>query len=442
MTAPSFAEALRVWTRVALLSFGGPAGQIGVMHRIVVEEKRWIDERRFLHALNYCMLLPGPEAQQLAIYLGWLLHGWRGGIVAGTLFVLPGFVAILLASLLYAGYQDTLVVTALFFGLKPAVTAIVIDALIRIGRRALRGPVLKLLALGAFVAMFCFRVPFGFVLLAAALVGLIADPARHGREPAGAEVGAEPMAAIADRAPRPLARTAWIAGLGLLLWGLPVAALWLALGRSHVLVELGVFFSQVAVMTFGGAYAVLSYVAQQAVHHYGWLTPGEMVDGLGMAETTPGPLIMVVQFVGYLAAYRHPGPLDPVWAGVIGSLVVTWVTFVPCFLWIFLGAPYVESLRRNRALASMLAAITAAVVGVIGNLSAWFALHVLFDRVAERHWGPLWVQVPDLTSARPASMLIAAGSLAALLGLRWGIGRTLLLAVAAGALWAVLGHGG
>jgi len=442
VNAPSFADALRTWTRVALLSFGGPAGQIAVMHRILVEEKRWIEERRFLHALNFCMLLPGPEAQQLATYLGWLLHGWRGGLAAGALFVLPGFVAILLLSLLYAGYQDTLAVTALFFGLKPAVTAVVIDALIRIGRRALRGAGLRLLALGAFAAMFFLHAPFSLVLLGAALLGLIADRVRRSRQSPGDAVAGEaarepiPDASTAGPPP-PWTRTAAIAVGGVLLWWLPVACLWIALGRSHVLVTCGLFFSQVAVMSFGGAYAVLSYVAQQAVHHYGWLTPGEMIDGLGMAETTPGPLIMVVQFVGYMAAFRNPGGLDPTWAGVIGSILVTWVTFVPCFLWIFLGAPYVETLRRNRALESMLTAITAAVVGVILNLTVWFALHVLFAEVSEARWGPFRVLVPDPSTAQPAAMLIAAGALVALLGLRWGIMRTLLAAVAVGAAWVV-----
>ncbi len=445
MSAPSLGEAVRAWVRVSLLSFGGPAGQIAVMHRILVEEKRWVGERRFLHALNFCMLLPGPEAQQLATYLGWLLHGWRGGLIAGTLFVLPGFLAILALSMLYAGQQGTVLVTALFFGLKPAVMAVVVDALIRVGRRALRGTPMVLLAGAAFVAMFFLGTPFAFILLGAATVGLVAGrrwpPPAPAHGPAVAGDDATPAFGDEPRVlPRPsLRRSLAVALAGLAAWWLPVLVLALAFGGSHVFVRLGLFFSKVAVLSFGGAYAVLAYVAEEAVGTFGWLRPAEMLDGLGMAETTPGPLIMVVQFVGYLAAFREASGLPPLWAGVVGSLVVTWVTFVPCFLWIFLGAPYVERLRGMPALAAALSAITAAVVGVILNLVAWFGLHVLFARVDELRWGPVRLLVPDPGTMSVASALIAAGAFVAMLRLRWGMAPTLLAGTAAGAAWVLAG---
>ncbi|MDP8993932.1 MAG: chromate efflux transporter, partial [Pseudomonadota bacterium] len=382
-----FGEAVRVWARIALLSFGGPAGQIAVMHRILVEEKRWIGEARFLHALNYCMLLPGPEAQQLATYIGWLMHRIRGGLVAGTLFVLPGFVAIMALSWLYAAFGNVGAVAALFLGLKAAVVAIVLDAVRRIGARALGNAAMLAIAAAAFLAIFAFDVPFPLIILTAALVGFIGGrrgmaafraAAPHGEgegTPASGTVLGDDVPAHA----RPtLGWSLRVSAVLLLLWLAPVALLLLLLGPGDVFADIGLFFSQMAVVTFGGAYAVLAYVAQQAVENYGWLRPGEMLDGLGMAETTPGPLIMVVQFVGFMGAAREASGMDPMLAGTLGALLATWVTFVPCFLWIFLGAPFSERLRGNRALGGAMRAITAAVVGVILNLALWFALHALF----------------------------------------------------------------
>src|SRR5215831_1754229 len=381
-----FGEAFRVWLRVAALSFGGPAGQIAVMHRILVDEKHWISESRFLHALNYCMLLPGPEAQQLATYVGWLMHRTAGGIMAGGLFVLPGIIAIMGLSYIYAAYGHVWYIEALFFGLKAAVLAIVLQALVRVGRRALRNRVMLAFAAIAFVAIFFFAVPFPIIIIAAGVIGFVG--ARSGRpEFAGAEhAGAGKSAAVEsllgeavpDHARPDIMRALRVGLLWLSLWLVPVAALLIALGPASTFSQIALFFSKMAMVTFGGAYAVLAYVAQQAVEHYHWLKPQEMLDGLGMAETTPGPLIMVLQFVGFMAAYRDPGTLPPMLAATLGGLLATWVTFTPCFLWIFVGAPYIETLRGNKGLAGALNAITAAVVGVILNLSIWFALHTLF----------------------------------------------------------------
>src|SRR3982075_3756284 len=383
----SFGEAFRVWLRVAVLSFGGPAGQIAVMHRILVEEKNWISESRFLHALNYCMLLPGPEAQQLATYTGWLLPPTAGGIMAGGLFILPGVIAIMALSYVYAAFGNVGVIEALFFGLKAAVLAIVIQAVVRVGKRALRNRIMVALAAIAFVAIFFFSVPFPIIIVAAGLIGYIG--AKTGRpEFAAVEHGGGKNAAaidsmLGDELPdhvRPsVPRALKVSAVWLLLWLVPVAALLIAFGQAHVFSPIALFFSKMALVTFGGAYAVLAYVAQQAVEHYHWLQPREMLDGLGMAETTPGPLIMVLQFVGFMAAYRDPGSLSPMLAATLGGLLATWVTFTPCFLWIFVGAPYIEKLRGNKGLAGALGAITAAVVGVILNLSIWFALHTLFN---------------------------------------------------------------
>jgi chromate transporter len=361
----TFNEATRVWARVAMLSFGGPAGQIAVMHRILVEEKRWIGEARFLHALNYCMLLPGPEAQQLAIYIGWLLHRTAGGLVAGTLFVLPGAVAIMALSLVYAAFGNVAVVQALFFGLKAAVLAIVLEAVVRIGRRALKNRMMLGLAAAAFVGIFFFDVPFPLIVFMAGLIGFIGGRAglpqfgigsSHGPTMARGLTDAESAlgGAMPAHAQPTLGWSLRIGTICLVLWLGPVAALLLTLGPADVFSQIAVFFSKMAVVTFGGAYAVLAYVAQAAVETYGWLRPGEMLDGLGMAETTPGPLIMVVQFVGFMGAFRHPDALPPLTAGMLAGLLTTWVTFVPCFLWIFLGAPYIETLRTNRALAGAL----------------------------------------------------------------------------------------
>ncbi len=419
----AFAEANRVWARIALLSFGGPAGQIAVMHRILVEEKRWIGERRFLHALNFCMLLPGPEAQQLATYVGWLLHGVRGGLVAGALFVLPGFAAIMGLSWLYFAYGSVGPVEALFFGLKAAVLAIVLDAVRRIGARALTSAPLVAVAVAAFIAIFFLGVPFPLIVLAAALIGLAGGLAGlaafaggGGHGPAGATL-ADADSALGEQVPdhvRPGWRRSGRIGLLLvLLWLAPVGLLVLTLGPDHVFSRIGTFFSTMAVVTFGGAYAVLAYVAQQAVETYGWLQPGEMLDGLGLAETTPGPLIMVTQFVGFLGAARSPGGLEPMLAGTLGGILTTWVTFVPSFLFIFVGAPFSERLRGNKALSAALTAITAAIVGVVLNLALWFALHVLFGELRPVGAGPFRFDAPLLASLNlPALVLTLAAAVA------------------------------
>jgi chromate transporter len=437
-----FPDALRVWVRVALLSFGGPAGQIAVMHRILVEEKRWIGERRFLHALNYCMLLPGPEAQQLAIYVGWLLHRTIGGLVAGTLFVLPGFVSILALSVIYAGFQQVVVVQAVFFGIKAAVLAIVAHAVVRIGRRTLTGRFHLVLAAAAFVALFAFQVPFPVVILCAGLIGLsraaaIRDGARQDTG-ASAEGDREDTRAAADHTRPSVGRAVRVAAVGLSLWLVPTLVLVAVLGGGHVFSQVATFFSTMAVVTFGGAYAVLSYVAQQGVERYGWLQPGEMLDGLGMAETTPGPLIQVVQFVAFLAAFRDPGGLGPYEAAVLASVLATWVTFVPSFLWIFLGAPYMESLRANRAAQGALSSITAAVVGVVSNLALWLGLHVLFARVDTVPIPGGALPVPVWDTLNIAAAVLAAAALFAVFRLRAGTMLTLGASVAAGALMYLL----
>jgi chromate transporter len=438
----SFGEALRVWARVAALSFGGPAGQIAVMHRILVEEKRWLGERRFLHALNYCMLLPGPEAQQLAIYIGWLMHRTRGGLAAGTLFVLPGFVAIMGLSVLYALFGHVGPVTALFFGLKAAVLVVVAQAVLRVGRRSLRNPAMVALAAAAFVALFVFKVPFPLVILAAGLVGFAGGRAGLASFQAASGHGPRPANEVADRDTvlgeetpghaRPNPRWAFSVGAVLLvLWLAPVLACGLLRGWSDIFTQIGLFFSKMAVVTFGGAYAVLSYVAQEAVQTYGWLKPGEMLDGLGMAETTPGPLIIVNQFVGFMGAYRHAGGMNPLVAAVLGGMLTTWVTFTPCFLWIFLGAPFVEALRGARVLNAALAAIGAAVVGVILNLAVWFALHVLFRQMWVLHGAGLSMELPVPASLNPASGALTLA--AALAAFRFKVGMIPLLAASSAA---------
>jgi chromate transporter len=442
-----FAEALRTWLRVALLSFGGPAGQIAVMHRILVEEKRWISEERFLHALNFCMLLPGPEAQQLATYVGWLMHGARGGLVAGGLFVLPGFVAIMAFSIVYATFGHHPMIEGLFLGLKAAVVALIVEAILRIGRRALRGPLAVSIAVLAFVAIYLLHLPFPLIVLGAALFGYAWT--RSGR--AGFTAGgshARPDGAILPPVldesllmhVTPTARRArQVLAVWLPLWFVPLIVLATAAGPHHVLTEIGVFFSKMAVATFGGAYAVLAYVAQQAVQNYHWVTPTQMLDGLGLAESTPGPLIMVVQFVGFLAAYQASGIGHPLAAGVLAACLTVWVTFVPCFLWIFLGAPYVESLRRNRALSGALAAITAAVVGVIVNLALWFLLHALFATVRTQTLVPgVTLDIPVLTSLNgPLSVLIGVAFIITFV-LGWGMARMLIICSLLGIAWALL----
>ncbi len=446
-TPVTFSDALAVWWRVGLHSFGGPAGQIATMHRILVQEKRWIGEPRFLHALNYCMLLPGPEAQQLAIYIGWLLHGTRGGLVAGSLFVLPGAAVMLALSMLYTGLHGLGLVAAVFFGLKAAVLAVVLEAVARIGRRVLKTAALVSIAALAFVGIFFFQVPFPLIVLGAGIAGGLGGWIGSGLSPdhqrqGGASGDGRPVVdalldegALAHTRPR-LARALQVAAAGLALWFAPIAVVAALRGSHHVFVQESLFFSKVAVVTFGGAYAVLAYVAQQAVELRGWLQPGEMLDGLGMAETTPGPLILVLQFVGFVAAYRNPGELAPMLAGVLGAALTVWVTFVPCFLWVFLGAPYIESLRGNRRLVATLEAITAAVVGVILNLAIWFALHVLFTELETLH-GPLGLRllVPAPATLDVPALCIAAGAFAATFWLKAKMLPTLGAATAAGLVY-------
>jgi chromate transporter len=379
LARPSFAEAFRFWLKLGLISFGGPSGQIAIMHAELVERKRWIDEVRFLHALNFCMLLPGPEAQQLAIYIGWLLHRVRGGIAAGTLFVIPSAILLWALSYIYVAFGDVPSVAAIFYGLKPAVVAIVAAAVIRIGQRALRRPVMWFTAVAAFLALYFGHAPFPLVIVGAGLLGLavarlgLAD--RADVTP-GTVVRAD-AAHLSEPSPT-VGRVARVCAIGLLVWWLPILLAGIVFGTEHTIFREGIFFSKAALVTFGGAYAVLPYVSQQAVEHYHWLTGPQMLDGLGLAETTPGPLIMVLQFVGFVGAWNHPGQLAPWVAATLGAFITTWATFTPCFLWIFLGAPYVEKLRDNRLLTAALSTVTAAVVGVILNLAVWFGLHALF----------------------------------------------------------------
>ena len=425
-------QATRAWFRISLQTFGGPAGQIAVMQRELVDERRWIGERRFLHALSYCMLLPGPEAQQLAIYTGWLLNGWLGGLIAGVLFVIPGFVAILGLSWLYVAHGDTAVVTGLFLGLAPAVVAIVVQAVVRIAGRALHHRALVWLAVAAFLMLAVLGLPFPLVVLGAGAVGWALGRWRPEvmARPAIADGDDEEPPLVPDDAlhrARPSARRnlAILAG-GLVLWVAPVAAAWaLASGSRTVFTDQGLFFGGMALVTFGGAYAVLAYVAQAAVETFGWLSAGEMVRGLALAETTPGPLIMVVQFVAFLGAYRNPGDLDPWLAAVLGSMLTVWVTFVPCFLFIFLGAPYVERLRDSHTLSAALTGVTAAVVGVIANLAVYFAVHTLFARTSTVSAGPIHLDVPVWSSYVPESFLITAVAMVLVFGLKWSVLRTL-----------------
>ncbi|MGH8868609.1 MAG: chromate efflux transporter [Actinomycetes bacterium] len=441
-----FREAVRTWFAISLQTFGGPAGQIAVMQRTLVDERRWIGQRRFLHALNYCTLLPGPEAQQLAIYVGWLLNGIRGGLVAGTLFVLPGVIALLALSAVYVGAGDATVVSALFAGLAPAVLAIVAQAVVRVAGRALGHPALLGLAGAAFLALSVFGVPFPLVIAGAAAVGwalgrwapqVIRTASGHGSSDQG------PAPLIPDDALH-TARPSWgvavkVLGLGLLAWGIPVGLVAALTGTGSVFTTQSLFFSGAALVTFGGAYAVLAYVAQQAVEVYGWLAPGEMVRGLALAETTPGPLIMVVQFVAFVGAYRDPGSLDPWVAATLAALLVTWVTFVPCFVFIFLGAPYVERLRGNHALSAALTGVTAAVVGVIANLAVYFAVHTLFARTTQVAWGPAHLDVPELASLQPTGLAIGVVAAVLLFRMRWPVLRTLAACATLGLLAGLAG---
>jgi chromate transporter len=430
---PTLKQATGLWARIGLLSFGGPAGQIALMHKELVEERRWIGEQRFLHALNYCMLLPGPEAQQLAIYIGWLLHRTVGGLIAGILFVLPGALVMLALSILYMLYREAPLIEGLFFGVKAAVLAVVVEAVLRIGRRALKNRVMMAVALAAFLAIYALNVPFPLIVLMAGLSGWIGDrlaPAAFGGAAHGNDGVADEHSAVdailAHGGLDHTRPTRWhaprILAIWLPIWLGPLALIWALTGWESIWTQLGGFFSVMAVVTFGGAYAVLAYVAQAAVGSFGWLAPGEMIDGLGLAETTPGPLILVLQFVGFIASFRAAGSLDPFLAGSLGALLTTWVTFAPCFFWIFLGAPYIEALRGNRALSAALSAITAAVVGVVLNLAVWFGLHVVFDEIRTIAFG---MDVPVLSSLDWRAALLASAAMVAMLKFRAGMLATL-----------------
>ena len=431
LSRPTFAEAFRAYARIGCLSFGGPAGQIALMHREFVDERRWVDESTFLHALNFCHLLPGPEAQQLATWIGWRLHGFRGGLAAGLLFIIPGALVMFALSLLYVMAAGLGWFAALFLGIKAAVLAIVVQALLRIAGRALKTPLLRGIALASFVAIALLGLPFPLVVLAALLTGWAAARWRPDWMKL-APVKTDPV---------PPARSAWRQSIqAVLLWGAvwaaPMLLILVTLGRQHVLWDIGAFFSQLAVVTFGGAYAVLAYMAQEAVNGFGWLRPGEMADGLGLAETTPGPLILVTQFVGFLAAWRDAAPFTPLVAATLGALLTLWVTFAPCFLWIFAFAPWIDRLERAAGLKGALAAVTAAVVGVIANLSLWFALHVLFRRLERTGWG---VEFPVPSSVDLPAVLLSI--LAFLLLFRFRLGIIPMLGIcSAGGL--ILGLGG
>jgi chromate transporter len=410
--APTFEEALGVWLKIGLLSFGGPAGQIATMHKVLVDEKKWIDEQRYLSALNFCMLLPGPEAMQLATYVGWRLHGLKGALTAGLLFVIPGAIVMLALSVLYAVFGKLPLVEALFVGIKAAVLAIVIEALLRVARRALKGHVDWLIAAAAFVGIFFLAVPFPLIVLAAALVGFWRG--------LGQPVAASQSVAV------PFPQTLRTTLVWLAIWLLPLFAIASIFGFGHTIAQIGWFFSKLAVVTFGGAYAVLAYMAQDVVQHYRWLEPGQMLDGLGLAETTPGPLILVTEFVGFLAAFRSGGA-NPYLMGCLGALVTLWATFAPCFLWILAGAPYVERLNAEPRLKSALAAVTAAVVGVILNLTVWFAINSLFGRVAERAAGPLRLYIPDPATISGTTLVLTVLAVVLMFVLHRGIIATLAI---------------
>jgi chromate transporter len=440
-------EAFWVWVKVALNSFGGPVAQIAVMHRYLVEEKRWIGESRFLHALNYCMLLPGPEAQQLAIYIGWLLHKIPGGIIAGTLFVIPGFIAILILSILYAGYHDLSIVQWLFFGLKPAVLAVVIEAVLRIGKRVLKNNLVISLAGLSFIAIFFFSVPFPLIVLSAAIIGYVGGRFRPdafeanrvsdtNSDPCDSPVLDELLDRQALEHVRPSASRAFIVAISwTILWFGPIALIFAFLGSQNVYFQEFTFFSKAAVVTFGGAYAVLAYVAQQAVENHGWLTAGEMLEGLGLAETTPGPLILVLPFVGFLAAFRNPGGLPPMIAGTFGAMLTTWATFVPCFLWVLLGGPYVESLRGNKSLNAAMSSITAAIVGVVLNLAVWFALHTIFGSLREARFYGVHLNIPVWTTVNVPSLFIAGVAMLAIFRFKLGVITTIAFSAMIGIVY-------
>ena len=431
--SPTFAELVRLSAKIGCLSFGGPAGQIALMHREIVEQRGWVDEEQYLHALNLCHLLPGPEAQQLAIWIGWKLHGVKGGLAAGLLFVVPGALVILALSVLYGFAAHLVWFAALFLGIKAAVLAIVVQALLRVAGRALNTPFKTTVAALAFIALFALSAPFPLVLLSAGVLGAVAAVVRP------AWLALKPVADAPALVERPWRQSfAAIAAFGA-LWAAPLALIALTLGQQHVLWQIGLFFSKLAIVTFGGAYAVLAYMAQQAVQQFGWLSAGEMADGLGLAETTPGPLIMVTQFVGYLAAFRAPAPFTPLLAGLLGAALTTWVTFAPCFLWIFALAPWMDRLERSPRLKGALAAITAAVVGVIANLSLWFALHVLFKQGQHVALGPLQFEAPLLASLDWRAALLAGLSAWLIFKAKWGVIRVLALAALGGLVLSAAG---
>ncbi len=432
-TSVPLAETVRTFAYIGLNSFGGPTGQIALMHRVLVEEKRWISEERFLHALNFCMLLPGPEAMQLVTYVGWLLHGTRGGIIAGMLFVLPGFLAILALSILYTTLGDVGLVQGLLFGLRAAVLAIVVAAVLRIGRRVLKGSMMYGIAAAAFIALFAFQVPFPLVIGGAAVIGLFGARLRPGTF--AADLGS---AASAPHRTPTLRSALVVLATWLPIWLVPVIALQLWLGADNIFAAQSLFFSKAAVVTFGGAYAVLAYVAQQAVEVFHWIAPGEMLIGLGLAESTPGPLIMVLQFVAYIGAFREPGPLHPMIAGALASVVAAWTTFAPCFLWIFLGAPFMEAIRSRRALVVALSCISAAVVGVVLNLAVWFAANTLFGSVTERSWAGGTIPWPDWSTLDISAASVALLAAVMLFVLKRGVPFTLAVSAAAGIAWRVV----
>ena len=429
---PSFQELVGAFARIGCLSFGGPAGQVALMHREIVEEWRWLTEDQFLNALNFCHLLPGPEAQQLATWIGWRLHGWRGGLAAGLLFILPGAMVILALTLAYVLAAQATWFAALFLGVKAAVLAIVLQALIRIGGRALDTPLRQGLAGAAFLALFVLDLPFPWVVGIAAVLGALVARVRP------SWLGLSPPTDGGARAASPWAASVRSVLVWGLIWGAPMAAVFLAVGPDHVLWKIGVFFSQLAVVTFGGAYAVLAYMAQEAVQGFGWLSTPEMADGLGLAETTPGPLIMVTQFVGFLAAYRAPEPFTPLVAGLLGAGLTTWVTFAPCFLWIFSLAPWIERLQASAFLRGALSALTAAVVGAIASLSLWFALHVLFAQVGTLQAGPLRLPAPETASLDSRAAILTIVALALVFGLKWGVLRVLASCAVGGLLLLIL----
>ncbi len=427
---PSFLDIFLTFAKIGFLSFGGPAGQISLMHRMLVEDRRWISENRFLHALNYCMLLPGPEAQQLAIYIGWLLHGIRGGIAAGVLFVIPGFFVIVGLSTLYVLYHGTFWLDAVFFGLKAAVLAVVLDAVLRVGKRALKNRFMIGLAVASFIAIFAFHVPFPFLILISAFIGFFGAQAKpelfsyKGHEGKNSKIKTY-LKLKQSVIKQGFTRNACILLIGAIIWSAPVILLLLVFGHNTIFIPLALFFSKMAVVTFGGAYAVLSYVAQEAVEKFHWLSASEMLDGLALAETTPGPLILVLVYVGFIASFRAASGIDPLLSAFIGAALTTWVTFIPCFIWIFLGAPYIEKLRSNVALSGALSAITASVVGVLANLSVWFAINTLFRQVGELRFGWLHLSWPNWQSLDLQAVLIAFIAAVTLIHFKRGMIQTL-----------------